>query len=314
MPVRENTLDVIVPAYKERFLSALLESLAEQTCREFSVIVSDDCSSESLATVCESYAHRLAMRYVRFSRNLGTVDLAGHWNRSVALSNAKWILLPGDDDELERNCIEAFWRKSAESNESVEVYSFGVRVIDERDRVIRETRPLRADTAAQFLLQRYTGKVSPMPVGYVFSRDTFLRCGGFVSFDRGWHSDVASWALFGAETGVTPIDDAFVRWRHSSINISPVMEKDGVRSTRASLAFVSWMLCNKTLLKMSDGDVKNVVGAMNYWEWYVGLSEETFWRWLATAWRASSVLTRCATGSQFRHLYRFARSRWVWRA
>ena len=42
MPVRENTLDVIVPAYKERFLSALLESLAEQTCREFSVIVSND--------------------------------------------------------------------------------------------------------------------------------------------------------------------------------------------------------------------------------------------------------------------------------
>ncbi len=103
-----NSLDIVIPAYKARFLPALLQSLANQSSKDFTVIVRDDASPEPLKPICEQFGERLPIRYVRFERNLGAVDLAGHWNRSVALSRARWVLLPGDDDVLEENCIESF--------------------------------------------------------------------------------------------------------------------------------------------------------------------------------------------------------------
>lgn len=98
-----DSLDIVIPAYKARFLPVLLQSLAHQRSKNFSVIVCDDASPEPLEPICQEFGERLPIRYVRFERNLGATDLAGHWNRSVALSHAPWVLLPGDDDALEEN-------------------------------------------------------------------------------------------------------------------------------------------------------------------------------------------------------------------
>jgi len=38
-----------------------------------------------------------------------------------------------------------------------------------------------------------------------FARQAFDRAGEFVSFDRGWHSDGASWPLFSAAHGTEPV-------------------------------------------------------------------------------------------------------------
>ena len=40
-----KTLAIIIPAYKGRFLGEALESLARQSCMDFTVYVGDDCST-----------------------------------------------------------------------------------------------------------------------------------------------------------------------------------------------------------------------------------------------------------------------------
>jgi glycosyltransferase involved in cell wall biosynthesis len=145
-----NSLDIVIPAYKAKFLPALLQSLENQNSKNFAVIVSDDASPEPLKPICDEFDDRLRIRYVRFEQNLGATDLAGHWNRSVALSSAQWVLLPGDDDVLEKNCIESFWTTAAACGKQFDVFSFGVRVIDEHDCIIRnETQPAATSSAAQ---------------------------------------------------------------------------------------------------------------------------------------------------------------------
>lgn len=309
MPAPTDTLDIVVPAYKKQFLSNLLESLVAQTSQKFRVIVADDGSPESLGTICDAYAYRLPLRYVRFDGNIGRSNLAEHWNRAVELSDAVWILLAGDDDLLEPECVAAFWRASSNSRNRYDVFSFGIRVIDEYDRVIRETPPANIDTPSEFLVDRFSGRISPMPVGYIFAKEAFHRCGGFVPFDRGWHSDDASWALFSAATGIRPINGAFARWRGSAINITPAMLRNPVRSVCASLEFVSWILTNSDTLGLAKRDIKRIIEAMSYWAWYPALSEAFIWEWFINAWKASSILRRYVGGSQSRHLYRFARCR-----
>lgn len=308
MTNQHEMLDIIIPAYKKRFLPILLDSITKQTSKRFRVIVADDASPDDIKATCDKYSALYPLRYVRFEDNLGAVDLAGHWNRAVAISDAEWVLLPGDDDVLEPNCVSAFWETLIGSQKSPEVFSFGVRIVNEFNEVIRENKPAEVADSAEFLLQRFEGKLSPMPVGYIFSRKAFDRCGGFVSFDKGWHSDDASWARFCTLFGISPINDAFVRWRISSFNISPFMQKNAFRRTCASIEFVSWLIKSSEFLEMSDDQIRGVISKVDYWSWYSGISEAPLLsKWAFAAWHASLVLGKCTEVSFIRHIFRFSR-------
>ena len=60
-----KTLAIIIPAYKGRFLGEALESLARQSCRDFTVYVGDDCSPEDIGETVSKYAGRIDIVYRR---------------------------------------------------------------------------------------------------------------------------------------------------------------------------------------------------------------------------------------------------------
>jgi hypothetical protein len=305
-----DSLDIVIPAYKGRFLPALLQSLANQSAKDFSVIVCDDASPEPLEPLCETFLDRLPIRYVRFERNLGATDLAGHWNRSVALSGARWVLLPGDDDALEENCVESFRRTLAACGGKFDLYSFGVRVIDEHDAILRDGIAAAATAcAAQYLRQRLADEIYAVPAAHVFRRQAFQALGGFVSFDSGWHSDDATWALLGARGGIQPIEGACIRWRTSPINLTPAMLRDGLRCAQATLAFLSWLLANRSLLALTESDIRHLTDEFLCWPLYAGMADGSPRAWAAAAWRTAGLLRRHSAKSFPRHLLRFARAR-----
>jgi len=304
-----NSLDIVIPAYKSKFLPALLQSLANQSTKDFAVIVSDDASPEHLRRICDEFDDRLRIRYVRFERNLGATDLAGHWNRSLALSSAQWVLLPGDDDALEENCIESFQSTLAACRGKFDVYSFGVRVIDEHDSILRERAAAATSCAAQFLRQRLANKLCPVPAAYVFRRQSLEALGGFVSFDSGWHSDDATWALLGALHGIQPIESACIRFRSSPISLTTAMLRDGARRAQATLAFLSWIVANRSRLALTQSDIRHLTDEFLCWPMYNGLANASRRAWVPAAWRTARVLHRHSAKSLPRHLFRFARAR-----
>ena len=63
---------VIIPAYKrEDDLRQALLSLVIQTSKDFKVVVSDDCSPQSLRPVCMEFADKFKITYIRTPENLG---------------------------------------------------------------------------------------------------------------------------------------------------------------------------------------------------------------------------------------------------
>jgi len=174
--------------------------------------------------------------------------------------------------------------------------------------VIRQTQPADATTALEFM-KKYLAKEScPMPVAYVFSRKIFNECGGFASFDSGLHSDVAAWALFGARGGIEPIENTFVRWRVTDINISPKLHRDRPRYAEGTMRFLAWLQTNRSNLALSDGDLALLADLIG-WEIYGPMADAPVGDWLPTACRASKLLNSCRSGSLARHLFRFARER-----
>lgn len=78
-------------------LPRLLDSLAEQTCRDFELIVQDGVSSDSTVAVAESYRHRLPALSIASEPDSGIYDA---WNKAVGRAKGDWLIFLGADDAL----------------------------------------------------------------------------------------------------------------------------------------------------------------------------------------------------------------------
>ncbi len=90
-------LSVIMPAYNaERFVAAAIESVLNQTWRDFEFIIIDDGSTDGTRAIIEQYAARdRRIRSCPNERNLGVVKTL---NRALSLARAEWVARMDADD------------------------------------------------------------------------------------------------------------------------------------------------------------------------------------------------------------------------
>ena len=81
-------------------LPRLLDSLAEQTCRDFNVIIQDGASQDNTVAIAESYRDRLPELLLESTPDTGIYDA---WNKAIDRCQDKlgeWVLFLGADDTL----------------------------------------------------------------------------------------------------------------------------------------------------------------------------------------------------------------------
>jgi glycosyltransferase involved in cell wall biosynthesis len=88
-------VSVIVAAYNgEAFLGSAIESLLNQTFRDFELIVVDDCSTDSTPQILSEFTDE-RMRVIRNERNLGIAETT---NKGIAAASGEYIALQDHDD------------------------------------------------------------------------------------------------------------------------------------------------------------------------------------------------------------------------
>jgi hypothetical protein len=84
-----------MPTYNgERFLRPAIESILNQTFRDFELIVVDDCSADSTPRILKEFKDE-RMVLLRNERNLG---IAGATNRGLAAARGEYVALQDHDD------------------------------------------------------------------------------------------------------------------------------------------------------------------------------------------------------------------------
>lgn len=78
-------------------LPRLLESLVEQTCRDFELIIQDGASKDDTVAVAESYRDRLPFLSLASEPDTGIYDA---WNKALPRIRGEWVLFLGGDDAL----------------------------------------------------------------------------------------------------------------------------------------------------------------------------------------------------------------------
>ena len=135
----------LLPAFKAAYFREALESIKNQTYRDFKVIVSDDCSPEGEqlhqiyeavvmndnpnnreqhTSSCQKLSELSLIPDARFTfrrnaENMGSKSLVSHWNLLVDLCDTDYLIMASDDDIYEPTFLE-------EINALVEKYPVNV--------------------------------------------------------------------------------------------------------------------------------------------------------------------------------------------
>ena len=239
---RNKPLAIVIPAYKDTFFAQTLESIANQTNKDFTLYVGDDASPYNISEIVDKYKDRIDIVYKRFEENAGGKDLVAQWNRCVELTQGEeWIWLFSDDDMMHSQCVESFY-KEVEHAPLYDLYRFDVDIIDKESGVIGScVAPQDVISSRDLYMLKVKGVMNSFVVEYVFSRKVYGEKDRFQYFDLAWGSDLATWMKFAQRMGVKNIGNGKVLWRSSGENITT--RKDDVlleRKLVADMNFLKW--------------------------------------------------------------------------
>ncbi|WP_300725202.1 glycosyltransferase family 2 protein [uncultured Bacteroides sp.] len=236
-----SNLAIVIPAYKDVFLSQTLDSLCNQSCKDFTLYIGDDCSPYDIKSIVDQYNEKLNVKYHRFNNNLGGTDLVAHWERCIDLTDKEeWLWLFSDDDIIGSKCVELFYKY--QKKYSFDVYHFDIKEINELGIETGITSNYMDVTTSFYLhKKKMQGKLISMVVENIFSRAIYNQCGGFQHFDLAWGSDTATWIKFIYQKGLKKIPGDYIYWRKSSQNITPSLDVNIVdRKVNSLMKYIEW--------------------------------------------------------------------------
>lgn len=89
-------VSICIPAYKQAStLTKLLQSINEQTFKDFEVIISDDSQADELEGIINSSEWNFSIRYYQNTPAKGS---PGNWNNAISKAQGTWIKLMHHDD------------------------------------------------------------------------------------------------------------------------------------------------------------------------------------------------------------------------
>lgn len=114
------TLEVIIPAYNcEATLPRTLDSLVAQNNQAFTVLLVDDCSTQDLKKIVDSYQDKLSIRYIRNETNVGCGMTR---QRGMDETKADYIAFLDSDDILLPDAMDT-WLEEIHRSGPEAIYS-----------------------------------------------------------------------------------------------------------------------------------------------------------------------------------------------
>lgn len=210
-------LAVVIPYYKITFFNETLQSLSNQTNKNFKVYIGDDASPDNCEEILKNFQVKFNFEYKRFENNLGGTSLTQQWERCIALSSgAEWIMILGDDDVLGDNVVEEFYNNYSKFEDEFNVIRFStIKINGNSDIVSDKYLNPTIEKATDFLFRETRSSLSE----YIFKKDKLLNV-GFKNFPLAWHSDILAVIEVADFENIYSINEALIQIRISKESIS----------------------------------------------------------------------------------------------
>jgi glycosyltransferase involved in cell wall biosynthesis len=212
-------LAIVIPYYKLTFFKETLDSLANQTVKKFKVYIGDDASPEDCSSLLKEYKGQFKFKHKRFKTNLGGVSLTKQWKRCIDLiEKEEWLMILGDDDYLDNNVVEYWYKYYDEFNKESNVVRFSTKCVE--DNVI--SKPFehpKWEMATDLFFRKYKKLTRGSLSEYIFRKSSYSKH-GFKNYPLAWFSDDRAWLDFSERLPIFTINETCVYVRESSMSIT----------------------------------------------------------------------------------------------
>ena len=233
----------VLPAYKAAYLRESIESILNQTYREFELIIVNDASPEDLSSIVDNYQDERIQYYVN-ETNLGGTDLVAQWNHCITFAKGEYLILASDDDVYHPDYLEKM-NALVDKYPKVSVFRSRVQHMNADGFIRGESEVLDEYLSyVGFLYAMHQGLICSGLAYHIFKREELLNIGGFVNFPAAWIADDAT-VISLAKNGVVFHKDALFAFRTSEINISSKINNSKMLSDKLSAAekAFNWYTC-----------------------------------------------------------------------
>jgi glycosyltransferase involved in cell wall biosynthesis len=168
-------ISIIIPAYNhERKISRCIESILDQSLKNFELLISDDCSADKTYDIAKSYEnkdHRI--KVFKQEKNLGP---SGNTNFLTLKAKYDYLSIVASDDFLEKDKLER--QLKFMSNENLDFTFTNVNVLNENISRTKATEKLRINTENLFNKNFDTNKynITDQTIKFFFNNGNFI-CG-----------------------------------------------------------------------------------------------------------------------------------------
>lgn len=220
----------LVPAYKPNYLADALKSIFAQTYKDFTVVVSDDCSPCDLYKIVAPFIEQHGkekISYRKNGKNIGGERLVDHWNLLVNQCDSEYLIMASDDDLYSPRFLEVV-DDLVKKYPDVDVVRTRIQRIKGEGEVsakedIFEEYQTGLEATFSIFCGRYLGCIG----NYVFRTKALKEKGGFVNLPYAWFSDLLT-VVSVLGNGQANSHDILFSFRLSGINISDTSKNRAV--------------------------------------------------------------------------------------
>ena len=190
------------PDMVARAVSSVVESIGVPHRPAVEIVVTDNSAGEQTANAVRPLLERWPGP-TQYTQNVPNIGMVGNFNRCVALASGRWVLILHDDDYLLPGGLARIVAGLHGAGAGDQAVLFGVRVVNERGRLLRLQTPLRRRSLGpkQALRRHLTRSSYVRFPAIAVRRDAYERVGAFDD-SVGPATDVDMWSRVFAAFGV----------------------------------------------------------------------------------------------------------------
>jgi len=229
---------ICIPAFKSRYLQQCIASILQQTVTDFELIILNDCSPEPIDAIVQQFEDD-RIHYYQNTENVGAIRLVENWNKCLTLAKGEYIVIMGDDDELEPDYLQEF-AELIQKYPQLDVYHCRSKIINDNGEALMLTPSCPNfeyvyDSIWHRLAQYRSNYISD----FVYRTATLRLQGGFYQLPLAWGSDDITAFITTGTKGIAHTNKPVFRYRSNALSITST-GNNGAKM-EANLGYAQWL-------------------------------------------------------------------------
>ena len=198
---------IVVPVYNvEMYLETCLNSILNQTYKNFELIIINDGSKDNSLNILKRYANEDNRIIIINQNNLGLSEAR---NVALRIVKGKYVLFVDGDDHIENTLLSDL--HSSIKEESIDIFIYGYKKIDEKGDIISSVDFGNKDFSKEDAMKKILSlDISPMACNKVYKKELFKN----ITYPKNkLHEDIGTtYKLFYESNKIVSTNKKYYNW------------------------------------------------------------------------------------------------------